>query len=61
MKGEIYMVTFTMKDYYIYKNIFSNELVLNEEKEKYELENIRIHQYQDKIFKEILSNEKKLN
>lgn len=49
------MVTFTIEDFRRYKTLFPKNNILEEEKEKYQIEEKKeTHQYHDKIFKEVL-------
>ena len=54
------MVTFTMVDFWKYKNMFPENNTLGEEKVEYKTkeENKETHQYHDKIFKELLDDKK---
>ena len=54
------MVTFTMVDFWKYKNMFPENNTLEEEKVEYKTkeENKETHQYHDKIFKELLDDKK---
>lgn len=56
MKGEKYMVEFTMVDYWRYQYLFPIKYTLHDTKEEYETR--KTHQYHDKVFKEILDNKK---
>lgn len=54
------MVLFTIEDYYKYAPYFASKLTLAEESEQYSINKNITHQYQDKIFKEVLDNRKEL-
>lgn len=56
MKGETYMIEFTMVDYWRYQYLFPVKCTLNDRKEEYQTE--KTHQYHDKVFKDILDNKK---
>lgn len=54
------MVSFTIENYMKYAPKFLERWILMEDKEEYNISQKATHQYQDKIFKEILDNRKEL-
>ena len=54
------MVSFTIENYMKYAPKFLEKWILMEDKEEYNISQKATHQYQDKIFKEILDNRKEL-
>lgn len=50
------MIHFTIVDYWRYQAIFSNKQTISDRQEEYKIK--KVHQYHDKIFKEILDDKK---
>lgn len=50
------MIHFTIVDYWRYQAIFSNKQTIRDRQEEYKIK--KVHQYHDKIFKEILDDKK---